>query len=60
MPKFRAGQGFKDVVSGAKQNLHSNIYSAAVTKDGKADCESGQRGYPRRGHVAVSLPPHVS
>ena len=35
----------EDVVSGAKQNLHSNLYSAAVTKDGKADCESGQRGY---------------
>jgi virulence factor Mce-like protein len=27
------------------QFLHSNNYSAAVTKDGKADCESGQRGY---------------
>ncbi len=33
------------VVSGARMNLHTNVYSAAVTHDGKADCESGQRGY---------------
>jgi hypothetical protein len=35
----------EEVVSGAKVNLHTNVYSAAVTNDGKADCESGQRGY---------------
>ena len=35
----------EEVISGAKMNLHSNVYSAAVTNDGKADCESGQRGY---------------
>jgi len=28
-----------------QQFLHSNNYTAAVTNDGKADCESGQRGY---------------
>jgi virulence factor Mce-like protein len=32
-------------VSGKPMNLHSNVYSAAITADGKADCESGQRGY---------------
>jgi ABC-type transporter Mla subunit MlaD len=34
--------------SGAKQFLHSNNYSAAVSRDGEADCESGQRGYVER------------
>jgi virulence factor Mce-like protein len=33
------------VISGVPANLHTNVYSAAVTHDGKADCESGQRGY---------------
>ena len=28
-----------------RQALHSNTYGAAITADGKADCESGQRGY---------------
>ena len=32
-------------ISGKPMNLHSNVYSAAITHDGKADCESGQRGY---------------
>ena len=31
--------------SGKPMNLHTNVYSAAITRDGKADCESGQRGY---------------
>jgi hypothetical protein len=35
----------EETVSGARMNLHTNVYSAAVTHDGKADCESGQRGY---------------
>jgi hypothetical protein len=34
--------------SGAKQFLHSNNYSAAVSRSGEADCESGQRGYVER------------
>jgi ABC-type transporter Mla subunit MlaD len=33
------------VTSGTPMNLHTNVYSSAVTPDGKADCESGQRGY---------------
>jgi virulence factor Mce-like protein len=35
----------EDTISGKPMNLHSNVYSAAITHDGKADCESGQRGY---------------
>lgn len=37
------GQG-----TGAKQHLHSNNYTAAITDSGEADCESGQRGYLER------------
>jgi hypothetical protein len=35
----------EDVVSGSRVHLHSNVYSAAVDRQGNADCESGQRGY---------------
>jgi ABC-type transporter Mla subunit MlaD len=35
----------EEVVSGSPMNLHSNLYTAAVDKNGNADCESGQRGY---------------
>jgi hypothetical protein len=31
--------------SGTPMNLHTNVYGAAIDKDGNADCESGQRGY---------------
>jgi hypothetical protein len=33
------------VVSGAKMYFHTNVYGGAVTHDGDADCDSGQRGY---------------
>jgi hypothetical protein len=36
------------VVSGSPMNLHTNVYSAAINRDGTADCESGQRGYLER------------
>jgi virulence factor Mce-like protein len=35
----------EEVVSGSPMNLHSNLYTAAIDKNGNADCESGQRGY---------------
>ena len=35
-------------------NLHAQFYGAAVDRRGEADCESGQRGYPRR--LAKGLP----
>ena len=31
---------------GAKEFLHGQPYGAAITSDGRADCENGQRGYP--------------
>jgi ABC-type transporter Mla subunit MlaD len=46
------GQG-----SGAKQFLHSNNYSAAIGADGRADCESGQRGYVER--LNAYAPPEI-
>ena len=36
------------VVSGSPMALHSNVYGSAITADGAADCEPGQRGYPQR------------
>jgi hypothetical protein len=41
----------EDVVVGAKMNLHVNNYSAAVDRQGNADCESGQRGYIERAAI---------
>jgi ABC-type transporter Mla subunit MlaD len=38
----------EEVVSGAKAYFHTNYYGAAITEDGRADCEPGQRGYLRR------------
>ena len=37
-----------EVKSGNKQFLHGDPYGAAVTPDGRADCEAGQRGYLER------------
>ena len=37
-----------EVLEGNKQYLHANPYGAAVTPDGRADCEAGQRGYLER------------
>jgi hypothetical protein len=38
----------ENVRSGTPQHLHTNNYSAAIDRQGNADCESGQRGYPTR------------
>jgi hypothetical protein len=38
----------EEVVSGNKAHFHTNYYGAAITDDGRADCEPGQRGYMRR------------
>jgi virulence factor Mce-like protein len=35
-----------EVTQGNKQFLHGDPYGAAITPDGRADCEAGQRGYP--------------
>jgi virulence factor Mce-like protein len=53
------------VVSGAPLNLHVNSYSAAVDRQGNADCESGQRGYVQRANAFgdpkfnVAVDPHL-
>ena len=35
----------ENVKQGNKQYLHGDPYGAAITPDGRADCEAGQRGY---------------
>ncbi len=37
-----------EVKGGNAQFLHGDPYGAAITPDGRADCEAGQRGYPER------------
>ena len=37
-----------EVKQGNKQFLHGDPYAAAITPDGRADCEAGQRGYLER------------
>jgi ABC-type transporter Mla subunit MlaD len=37
-----------EVKFGNAQFLHGDPYGAAITPDGRADCEAGQRGYPER------------
>lgn len=36
------------VLTGTPYAFHSQPYPAAVTREGEADCEAGQRGYPER------------
>ncbi|HEX6391485.1 MAG TPA: hypothetical protein VFZ89_18620, partial [Solirubrobacteraceae bacterium] len=38
----------EETLTGAPMNLHVNNYSAAIDRQGNADCESGQRGYIQR------------
>jgi ABC-type transporter Mla subunit MlaD len=46
------GEGYQDNEvfrrRGANAHLHSTPYNHAVTEDGSADCENGQRGYIKR------------
>jgi ABC-type transporter Mla subunit MlaD len=44
------GQGYEAAMAprGSNHHLHSTPYNHAITDDGEADCESGQRGYVRR------------
>jgi ABC-type transporter Mla subunit MlaD len=50
-------------VSGTPAFLHVNAYTAAVDRQGNADCESGQRGYIRQANAFGTLPividPHI-
>jgi hypothetical protein len=42
-------------LTGDPANLHFQQYGAAIDSEGRADCETGQRGYPRR--LADDAPP---
>ena len=44
------GLGYNDSMArrGSNMHLHSTPYNHAITDDGEADCENGQRGYLRR------------
>ena len=50
-------------ISGTPAFLHVNAYTAAVDRQGRADCESGQRGYIRKANAFGTLPividPHI-
>jgi virulence factor Mce-like protein len=50
-------------ISGTPAFLHVNAYTAAVDRQGNADCESGQRGYIRKANAFGALPividPHI-
>jgi ABC-type transporter Mla subunit MlaD len=48
------GEGYEDNPANRRNGppvfAHGQPYGAAITHDGRADCENGQRGYPRRIH----------
>ncbi len=42
------GGGSDSLLNGGNEYLHSQNYGAAIDNAGNADCETGQRGYPKR------------
>jgi hypothetical protein len=42
------GGGFDSPTSGGNAFLHAQPYGAAIDNQGNADCETGQRGYPKK------------
>jgi virulence factor Mce-like protein len=42
------GGGTDSLTGGGNEYLHSQNYGAAIDNAGNADCETGQRGYPKR------------
>jgi hypothetical protein len=40
--------GGTDSLLGGNEYLHAQSYGAAIEPNGVADCETGQRGYPKR------------
>jgi phospholipid/cholesterol/gamma-HCH transport system substrate-binding protein len=42
------GGGSDSLLSGGNEFLHAQAYGAAIDNQGNADCETGQRGYPKR------------
>jgi ABC-type transporter Mla subunit MlaD len=53
------------VLSGNPANHHANVYSAAIDRQGKADCEAGQKGYVKRANLYgapgmnIAIDPHI-
>ena len=41
------GGGTDSLLTGGNEYLHAQPYGAAIDNQGNADCETGQRGYPR-------------
>ena len=42
------GGGSDSLLNGGNEYLHAQPYGAAIDNAGNADCETGQRGYPKR------------
>jgi virulence factor Mce-like protein len=42
------GGGSTSLISGGNEYLHAQVYGSAVSTTGAADCETGQRGYPKK------------
>jgi virulence factor Mce-like protein len=42
------GGGTDLPVTGGNEYLHAQVYGAAIDNQGNADCETGQRGYPKK------------
>jgi virulence factor Mce-like protein len=42
------GGGSDSLLTGGNEYLHAQPYGAAIDNAGNADCETGQRGYPKR------------
>ena len=42
------GGGFDSPATGGNAFLHAQPYGAAIDNQGNADCETGQRGYPKK------------
>jgi hypothetical protein len=60
-----ANGGVPDSPLAAAEFLHSQQYGAAVDNQGNADCETGQRGYPKKlnafdpQHRNLAIDPHT-
>ena len=54
------GVGYNEGMArrGSNMHLHSTPYNHAITDDGRADCENGQRGYLRR-YTSVPEPEYL-
>jgi virulence factor Mce-like protein len=57
--------GVPDSPLGGDEYLHSQSYGAAIDNEGNADCETGQRGYPKKlnsfdpQHRDLAIDPHT-